>query len=192
MENQRVVFLRGETTILRPYCEETDLALFTQWFNDPETRDHLGSFMLPTTQMLEQTLMRERATKKDPNEVFLVIEQMNEPGKPVGTAGLHRINWISRTATTGSCIGPPELRSKGLGTDAKVALLRYAFDSLGLRMINSTVIGFNKRSQRALIKQGYREVGCIPDWHYRKGRFWDDIIFVLTREAFEAAHPKKA
>ncbi|HXK40055.1 MAG TPA: GNAT family protein [Candidatus Paceibacterota bacterium] len=184
MSDSKVVFLEGKKTILRPYAENTDLPLLTLWFNDPETRQYLGSFMLPLPELLEKEQMRTRSSEKSPNDVFLVIQD-RASGQPIGTLGLHRINWINRTATTGSCIGEPAFRGRGFGTDAKMALLRYAFFSLNLRVISAAVIEFNERSAKALLKQGYCEVGRLPEWHFRDGKYWDERLFALTLKGFE-------
>ena len=187
MSDQKpVVFLEGRKTILRPYDEEKDLKLFVRWFNDPETVRFLGSFLFPMSELWERERMRKSASERDDKNVFLVIETKDDQ-HPIGTLGLHRIDWINRTATTGSCIGEHDMRSRGYGTDAKMALLGYAFDTLGLRLIRSAVIEFNGRSRRALEKQGYVEAGRIPKWHYRNGAYWDEVFFILTPEAFKKA-----
>lgn len=181
--NNRVEFLRGTSTILRPYNETTDLEPFTRWMNDPDMRDFLASTVFPITGAWEREQMNKLALDRSGNSVFLVIEKKDEEG-PIGTMGLHRINWIDRTTSTGSFIGDEENRSKGYGTDAKMQLLNYAFTTLGLRVIRSGVIANNERSARALLKQGYTEVGRIPEWFFRNGAYHDERIFVLTPEAF--------
>ena len=192
MDKDRIVFLCGEKTILRPYCEETDLALLTAWYNAEATRSNFTtiSSMFPVATSLMQTSMREKMLQKNPNYMIFVIERITDPG-PIGVLDLHEINWIDRTAGTGLRIGIPKLRGKGFGTDAKLALARHAFYSLGLRMLRTSVLSFNERSIRALLRQGYREVGRVPDWYYRNGQLWDEVIFILTPEDLEKAQPRK-
>ena len=54
--------------------------------------------------------------------------------------GLHTIDWKNRHATTGTFIGEEQWRGKCFGTHAKMLLLRWAFDELGLNKIESRAI----------------------------------------------------
>jgi RimJ/RimL family protein N-acetyltransferase len=175
----KVVFLRGKKTILRPYCEESDLARMVRWINDPEVTRFITAFRPMTPQIEKESL--ERLSNSDKN-MFLVIEV--EDGTPIGSVGLHGIDWVNRSATSGAMIGEKDYWGKGYGTDAKMALLNFAFNRLNLKTIKSAAISFNVRSQKALLKQGYREVGRMPQLHFRDGRFHDEVLFILTRKDF--------
>lgn len=174
------VFLRGKKVILRPYDESRDLELFTIWMNDQEVKQFVGTRPFPLPLSVERKQMEEMMQR--PDNLFCVIE--THDGVVIGTMGLHRINWVNRTAVTGTMIGNRAYWGKGYGTDAKMTLLRYAFTELNLRTLQSAVIAFNVRSHRALLKQGYREVGRMPQWHFRKGRYHDEVLFVLTKKDF--------
>jgi len=93
----------------------------------------------------------------------------------------------SRVATTGAVIGEKDCWNKGYGTDAKMALLEYAFNTLNLRKIMSSVIAFNGRSKRYSEKCGYRVEGRIRAWHFKNGRYWDEMIMSVTKSQWLAA-----
>jgi RimJ/RimL family protein N-acetyltransferase len=102
-------------------------------------------------------------------------------GKPIGTMGIHSINWKDRTATTGALIGEKEYWGKGYGTDAKMTLLDYAFNTLNLRKIMSRVYAFNGRSLAYSLHCGYRVEGRLLRQRYAYGRYWDEIILGLFK-----------
>ena len=182
MKQNKVVFLEGNKTILRPYDERTDLDHFVTWVNDESIRLFMGSFLLPWTRVAEQKAM-ERHGKHTRDDIFLVLED-KESGACFGTMGIHRIDWLSRFGTTGALIGNPKFRGKGFGTDAKMALLRYAFHTLNLRQIWSSVLAINGRSHAYLKKTGYVETGRFPERHYRNGVYVDEVIMLATPETF--------
>lgn len=177
-----VVFLTGKKTYLRPYDERTDFESIMRWINEEETRAFMTSFLFPYGRASEQEAL-EQHTKHQTDNVFLIIVD-KETNTPLGSMGLHRIDWVSRFATTGAMIGEPKYRGNGFGTDAKMALLRYVFDTLGLRHVWSSVLAINGRSLAYLKKTGYREVARMPERHFRNGKYVDEIILRITAEEF--------
>jgi RimJ/RimL family protein N-acetyltransferase len=171
-----IFFLKGKKVTLRPVSEK-DIPLFLRWFNDPEVRQFVTT-IFPVTEKSEQEWV-ESLGKKSDKDVVLVIEVK---GRPIGTMGLHRINWQDRTATTGAVIGEKSFWGKGYGTDAKMTLLNYAFNTLNLRKIISMTLGFNGRSKRYSEKCGYREEARLKAQHFKNGQYWDEIILALFKE----------
>jgi RimJ/RimL family protein N-acetyltransferase len=105
----------------------------------------------------------------------------------IGTVDLDDIDWVNRTAETGSWLTLPGLRGQGLGTEAKHLLLEYAFDRLQLHVLMSTVWEPNTRSAAALVKQGYRPAGRLR-WHdVKNGVYRDLLLFDVTRPDWLAA-----
>jgi RimJ/RimL family protein N-acetyltransferase len=179
-ESQPVVFLKGKQVTLRP-IEKEDLATFARWINDPEIRDYIKSFV-PMTAADEEEWFASLGKRK-PNNISLAM--VTSDGVLIGNIALHNINWRSRIATTGTLIGEKEYWSKGLGTEAKILLLHYAFDSLNLRKICSQVIAYNTRSQRYSEKCGYKPDGILKDHVFRRGEYWDLINLAVFREDFD-------
>lgn len=170
MTENRVVFLSGKITNLRP-PQKSDVPLLTKWINDPEVRRFIAN-TFPLTEKQEEGWYD--GIGKDANRIDFVIE--TKDGKPIGVMGMHKVNWINRTAITGALIGEREYWGKGYGTDAKMFLLDYAFNTLGLRKIGSDVIAFNKRSLRYSLHCGYKVEGRLRKHIFRDGREWDQIM----------------
>lgn len=185
MDN-KTVFLKGKRVILRPLRKETDLEAVLRWINDPKVRCYRVRGVFPQTAMAEAEWFD--AFYKKPDEVVLGIE--TDEGIFIGIMGVHNINWVSRTATTGAIIGEKRYWNKGYGTDAKMALLKYAFETLGLRKINSAVYGFNGRSVAYSQRCGYRIEGRRRKQLFRNGRFHDEIFLGVFYEEWKRAYKK--
>ena len=173
----KVIFLRGKKVILRPVDKDNDIVHFHRWFNDPEIRQFLTNCM-PISMQQEEEWFATLPNRMD--NIVLSIESIEE-GVLVGNMGLHRINFISGTAVTGALIGG-DFQNKGYGTDAKMTMLNYAFNTLGLRKVCSEVIDFNGRSLHYSTKCGYHEEGRRVGQHLRDGEYCDEVLLAVFRE----------
>ncbi len=179
-QNDRIVFRMGKRIYLRPIIRE-DIPAITRFINDQEVHQFL-KVMRPMSEIDEMEWFESLAKKGGTDVLFaIVLEKTNEI---IGVMGLHKINYRNGTATTGSFIGRKDLWSKGYGTEAKMIVLEYAFNTLNLRKINSTVYDFNGRSKKCLEKCGYREEGVRKEQHYRNGRYCDDYMMAVFKDDF--------
>jgi RimJ/RimL family protein N-acetyltransferase len=174
-EQSSIVFLRGKKTTLRP-IEEKDIPLFLKWMNSPEMRYYLNR-VLPITEKIEKAWLENLYHKKE-TEIALIIEVK---GVPIGVMSIHGISWKDRAGTTGAAIWEPKNWNKGFGTDAKMVLLDYAFNSLNLRKIESVVVSYNKRSLAYSLHCGYKIEGRLRKNHFKNGRYHDEIILGLFK-----------
>lgn len=164
-------FLVGHKTILRPVAL-SDAPIFTRWMNDPETRRYLLR-RFPFTEMAEEAWIKKQVDlSQNPNDLVFVIETKDDQ-KPIGTMGLHRINWVDRNATTGTILGEPESRGKGYAMDAKMALLQYAFETLNLHKVISRAFSANVKSIEYSKRCGYVIEAVHKDEVFREGKFED-------------------
>ena len=175
-QDHQVVFLRGHKTFLRP-LEETDLPLLTKWINDSEVTRYLVTF-LPMSKESEKEWFSKLKDRKD--EITLGVCLLD--GTLIGVMGTHHINWRDRTTTTGAFIGDKRYWGKGYGTDAKMQLLNYCFNTLNLRKIMSRVIAFNERSLAYSKHCGYVIEGRSRLETFKEGRYWDVIDLGLFKE----------
>ncbi len=173
---QRIVFRTGKRVVLRPFHTE-DAPLLTKWINDPEVTKYLEQ-SYPTTFTQETDWLKALGQNKD--SVVLGIELIGGP--LIGSMGLHRISWINRTATSGAFIGETEHQGQGYGTEAKMLLLEYAFNTLNLRKVCSTVLAFNGRSQRYNKKCGYVVEGVQRSQMFHNGEYHDLILMAVFRD----------
>ena len=162
--------------------EVGDLPLLHAWANDEALWANLGGWRFPSS--LESARAWLGGQGADPLNHRFVIEAF-ENAQVIGTANLVDLDWKNRHAFHGMMLGPADIRGKGYGQDTVMALMRYAFDELGLERLDGDIIEFNEASYRLYVgKCGWREEGRQRRWHFRQGRFWDRILVGVTREDY--------
>lgn len=182
---ERVVFLKGKKTVLCPPSKKVHLPLVLPLINDEETRQFIAVY-LPSLEQSEEEWF-DNLTKKSQTDIVLVVETMD--GDFVGMMGIHNINWKDRVGTTGAVL-VKRFRGKGYGTDAKMAILNYAFNTLGFHKLCSSVVAFNERSLNYSLKCGYRIEGKRRKQIFKNGRYYDEIILGVFRNEWLAARKK--
>jgi diamine N-acetyltransferase len=171
-----VVFIKGRKVILRP-VEESDLPSYQVWVNDPDIRRCLMVYR-PMSQLSEREWYEKY--QKDLTGMHFAICDLEH--RLIGSTGIFGIDWQHRYGTTGTFIGPAELRGQGFGSDAKMHLLNYAFNTLNLNKVISGAFEFNERSLRYSLKCGYQIEGRGRKQIFKDGRYWDSIQLGVLRE----------
>ena len=173
-----VVFLRGKRLYLRPPTKE-DIPYFLRWMNDREVSQYLAVF-LPLTEADELEWLDRLRKNKECHIVFVIVD--TKTGKPIGTMGISDIVWKDRRATTGAVIGEKSYWGKGYGSEAKMLLLDYAFNTLNLRKIVSHVHAFNGRSKAYSEKCGYKVEAVLKQEIFKNGRYHDLIVMAVFKK----------
>ncbi|MEK7634867.1 MAG: GNAT family protein [Patescibacteria group bacterium] len=173
---KRVIFLEGKKVNLRPFSKE-DVPTITRWINDPEVREFISA-TFPQTEKQEEEWVNKLGS--DANNIVLAIE--TKDGILIGSMGMHKINYVYRTTTTGAIIGEKEYWGQGYGTDAKMQVLNYAFNTLNLQKVCSSVIAYNERSLRYSLHCGYIIEGRKRKQFFKNGEYWDEIDLGLFKE----------
>lgn len=179
----KVVFLDLPKTrvYLRP-VEKSDLPFFQVLINN----EKVSRFLRPRSPMSsvdQEDWFNNISKDKEHKQVCTIVLKDND--RPIGNIAIFKIDNRNRTAETGTVIGVPELWGKGLGTEAKMLWLKYAFHSLNLRQVYSRVYAFNGRSLRYSDKCGYKEIGRFPNHIYLEGTYHDVVHLMVTREDWE-------
>ena len=184
------VVMLGERVILRA-SEVGDAEAIARWSRE-ETETTFSNGRGVRSQAVLAHVLGDAGEHEPPETIEFAIA-LRDGGELIGDNGLYGIDWVHRTAETGTMIYRKEHRNGGLGTEAKHLLLEYAFERLGLHMVRSLVWSFNLRSAAALRKQGYRDAGHM---HWvgvggGAGEFAGDSVFDLLAEEWRA-HRKGA
>lgn len=140
--------------------------------------------------------MIESMHKSQPPSFFELGVCLKSDDTLIGSVALESIDYVHRTAETGSWLIRAEHRGQGYGTEAKHLLLEYAFDVLQLHVLHSWVWEPNKRSAAALMKQGYKPAGTLLRQDLKDGVYYGALMFdikrdewVEARDAWRARHP---
>lgn len=176
--------IASERVYLR--AEEPDDAAAHARFYAAEPDDFTDDFgRTPMSPLTMEHIFRESQKTQPPRDIGFT-SCLKENDEVIGRVGLLMTDYVNQTAVTFSVFGP-DWRGQGYGTESKLLLLDYAFNQLGLHVIQSYVWGANERSAAALLRQGYRSAGRYRWDNTRRGVYLDVLIFDIKRDEFLAA-----
>lgn len=168
--------------------EREDIPNFVRWFNDPEIQSYILMYR-PMSTADEERWFEDLPNRKD-DFVFALEALVDDRWVHIGSIGLHHIDWKDSTCTFGIALGEKEYWSRGYGTKATRAILRYAFDELNLHRVELEVFEYNPRAIRCYEKAGFRHEGVRRQVHFHKGQYHDALRMGILRDEFnQAADP---
>lgn len=174
--------IKGKKVLLRA-IEQKDLESLHKWSNDPEINYQLGGWHFPSSMQDQQKWFESLHLHS--NHQRFAIEAAD--GGLIGMVNLVEINWKDRNAFHGVLLGDSELRGKGYGTDTVMTICKFAFEELGLRRLDTTIISYNTASLGLYLnKCGWKEEGVKKNYYFRKNSWWDQIILGISSEDYFA------
>lgn len=172
--------IHGKKVVLRA-MERSDCEMVREMFNDPEMEDLVVGWAFPISQLAQEKWLD--AHYSDQKSFRFVIETQDDG--PVGIATLTDIDWKNRRATHGIKLSSKERRTKGIGTDTVMAIMRYAFDELGLHRLDGSWFDTNTASKGLYKKCGWVEEGVKREYIFKKGQFRDlTVVGILASEYY--------
>jgi RimJ/RimL family protein N-acetyltransferase len=171
-----IIWRTGKKVVLRPHQEE-DLSSYQSWINDPEINQYL--MVIWPMSMTGQRKWFETASSSTTDDIQVAV--CTKEGVLIGNMAMH-INIRKRSAATGTLIGSKAHHNQGYATDAKMLLLDYAFNWLGLRKVTSSILSLNGASKSYATKCGYRHMATIEQEHFREGKWIDEEQYVVFRD----------
>lgn len=178
MKKKTVVFIKGTRLYLRPLSIE-DVPTIQRYANDPEVR-HYVSNVYPLS-LQEEKKWVEEAMKRDKEDILFVV-CLKKSDKLLGLMGLHGINYVDGTASTGTLFGAKEEWNKGYAQEAKMLLLEYAFLTLNLRKVCSAAFLENKGSIQHNKNCGYVVEGILKKHWYRDGTYHNKVLLSVFKK----------
>lgn len=155
----------GKKVILRA-MEPTDCELVREMFNDPELENLVVGWAFPLSKFAQEKWYENHYGDQD----FRFIIETPCDGA-VGVATLTDIDWKNRMAVHGIKLANRERREKGIGTDTVMAIMRYAFDELGLNRLNGSWFAENIPSKSMYMKCGWKEEGIRRNYIFKHGKY---------------------
>ena len=134
-----------------------DAAAEYAWRKDPEVAryDATPPLVLSYGEFVQQF---ERDLRfPNPARHAYAIETVE--GAHIGALMYYNADHVSGAAEYGISIGPAERRGLGLGAEATVAFLRFAWRTLPLRRIYLHTLDWNERARRSFARAGFRPAG---------------------------------
>lgn len=181
--------IRGEQVYLRP-AERSDLPLFVRWFADAETARGL-MIRAPFSLAAEEQWFEDMVGRQGKTDYHFVVCRLTDD-TPIGTAGLHDLDFVNGNAEFGISIGEKREWNQGHGTDALHAICDFGFGELRLERIELEVYASNARARRSYEKAGFVLEGTRRRRHYAEGRHEDVHLMSLLREEWAAQDRRRS
>jgi ribosomal-protein-alanine N-acetyltransferase len=81
------------------------------------------------------------------------------------------------------------MAGRGLAPEATVAILRFAFEELGLHRVEVAIVPRNRASRRVVDKLGLREEGVAVRYLEIDGQWEDHVRYAMTAEEWATRAP---
>lgn len=161
--------------------EETDMQCYYDMINDPSICEKVVGWSFPVS-FKEQSDWFERVIKDGLNKRFTIVLKEND--QPVGMVTLTNIDWQNRSAFHGIKLHPSCPKGKGIGTDAVLTLMKYAFEEVNLNRLDGCWLEDNIASERLYLKCGWEIEGIKKSAIFRGGIYHDLKIVGITKERY--------
>jgi len=151
-----------------------------------ENVGHLAptSPLLPPDFLTEAFWRRQLARNNDDfaqgRAVKLFLFDKSEPATVVGQISLNNIvRGAAYYCDLGYSLGEAR-QGQGLMSESIVAIIRYAFDEMGLHRVKAGYLPSNERSGRLLRRLGFVVQGYARDYLLIQGRWQDQVLVGLV------------
>jgi len=189
-----------------PKLSDLDVVLTTPRLKLRPLRDSDVDDLWPYVSDPQFPRMMSWAAHTDKEQTRTFIKTMNEAfvagtdcvwgieyvGKIWGTIALDGIAWQVRAwridrAEIGYWLAPP-MWKQGLMTEAVLAVMRFAFELLGLHKLTIGCFAENAASKRVIEKCGFRYVGRYEDDVWRDGTWHSHLRFEMLANEWNDLH----
>ena len=160
--------------------EKNDIERTTQWVNSPEISEIMG--YLPVMSLESQYDYYENL-KNDKNR-FIFSICLIENDIHIGNVGLGNIDYISRHAMFSIFIYDEKFRSRGLGTEAIILCLDFAFKKLNLNKVYLRVSPNSEKAIKSYLKIGFIKEGLLRQHYYSNGTYKDKGIYSILKDEY--------
>ncbi|WP_203332247.1 GNAT family N-acetyltransferase [Planococcus beigongshangi] len=172
--------ISGKVVTLRA-IEEGDQELLRDMVNDPGIEKMVGGYSFPVSKIQQEKWFL--ANTNTQNDIRLIIET-NEDGA-IGFANIVDIDWKNRSAFHGIKIANKKFRSRGIGTDTVMAVMRYAFEELQLNRLDGTIIKYNEPSTKLYCdKCGWKVEGIKRKAVFKSNEYHDELMVGILKEEY--------
>src|SRR5256884_4059261 len=178
-------YIIGSQIYLRPLEREDLTDRYLSWLNDPEVNRYLESGLFPSTKAdLEQFYQQVAGSQ---SQVILAIADKGDD-RHIGNVKLGPINWVHRKATFGILVGDKEFWRKGIGTEATILTVEYAFFRLNLRKIDLGVYSEHQAAVRSYEKVGFNVEGQLREHVFHEGQYKNCLLMGLLRSEYKRSN----
>jgi RimJ/RimL family protein N-acetyltransferase len=177
---------KNNTKVYLRKLQKTDLPTTLAWMQRPDIYIMMG-IKSPVSAQSQEKWFENLQTRTD-KIVFAVCLKSND--SHVGNVSLDQIDLYNRNARMSIFLAEKEQRGEGLGSDALMLLLTYAFEDLGLHRVYVKMEADNPQLLDFYKKHGFRNEGRLVQHEIKNGKFVDKQIAAVLRPDWILLLPK--
>jgi ribosomal-protein-alanine N-acetyltransferase len=176
--------LQTERFILRAVSADDTQAMF-DLMRIPEVNTYLGRPAMTTMEQAEKRVSMF-TSRFDRGEGFAWAITRREEGLFIGTVVLYSLDTTHHRAVVGYTLHP-DFWGQGAATEAMVAVIDFAFKTLGLHSLKADADPDNAASRRVAEKLGFVQEGHFREDYYfeHEGRWGDTVQFGLLASEWQ-------
>lgn len=172
--------IKGKIVTLRA-MEEEDQELLREMINDPDIEKMVGGYSFPVSKAQQLSWFHTNSNTQD--NIRLIIETKDDG--PIGFANIVNIDWKNRSAFHGIKISNKKFRSRGIGTDTVMAIMKYTFEELQLNRLDGTIIKYNEPSKKLYCEKcGWQVEGIKRRAVFKLNEYHDEIMVGILRDEY--------
>lgn len=178
--------LHGQKVWLRP-LETRDMPAYVAGMNDTDVGGPAGYQAPMSVEQATGWLEHVNEQWKKGEGFFFAVCELGDD-RFIGTTWLKDVNFWHGSAELAIYMDHDHIGA-GYGSDAQRALLRFAFNSVGLERVWLTVFVSNARAIRSYEKLGFTREGVMRrSWRGTNG-LEDSVLMAILRDEWQAAQP---
>lgn len=171
--------IKGRIVNIRA-IEKEDLYFLKDMMNDKEIELMTVDSHFPISYFQEEQWYMNNIYKSDFHKY--IIETPKDGA--VGLVCLEDIDWKNRSFQVPIKLMKSRNNTLGVGIDAHIAMLRYAFDELQMHRAWGVILEYNQASLNMQKRCGYTIEGQKRSAVYKNGKYYDLILTGLLRDEY--------
>jgi RimJ/RimL family protein N-acetyltransferase len=174
----------GDLVRLRE-IEPEDWRVYAAWNLDDEQSRNLDMIHFPQSDARVRAWAEKEATRERDGDNMRFVIVARESCEVVGDIGTHHCYPIDGCLSYGISIRADQ-RRRGYASEAIRLVLRYYFSERRYQKANVSIYEFNEASIALHRRLGFQQEGRLRRAIFTNGRHWDELLFGITVEEFEA------
>ena len=169
--------------ILRRICTADAPMMYENWARFQECSRYFP-FDPPAGPDIYGSMVDRWVSSYSSGTYFHWVIEWKENGELIGTVNLGNVDEASNASET-CYILSPKYWGRGIMTEVFRAVLRYAFEEIGLNRVQAEVFAGNSASEHILTKCGMQFEGIAREKYYKHGTYIDAAQYAIIRSDYE-------
>lgn len=164
--------------------EPEDYLTSYKWRNDHDLMNGVIDLPRFVSKETERKWVLTAIEEHETGQAVRLAICLKENDHHIGYIYLLSIDHQNKSCEVSTLIGERSYLKKGLASEARYLVLKYAFQELGLFRVRASILSINTASRRSGENFGYTYEGTLRKAVYRNGEFHDVLLFSMLRNEF--------